>query len=293
MSKKRDNPKQEFSEIYSLLKEFVYSINGIVYKIMSDDEFKKLTKIEEVQYIYWIEIIQRTHFCGVTSIQRVFKWLDSVNISFRENNYYGFCASLRGLIEACADSFYTSGKICTPLASNFGQIEKALNFKATGSLLSESIENELIHYTFGRKLSSDERRNTPESHKALNVIKYLDSLNEPKIKELYSELCQVSHPSTMSLEPFFYADEEHDLILHNQKNDANFNQRILDEYRTEILLAIRYAIVPAIGLLKIINEFKAESIESLKVNDILFLYIGESDFLKDLMTEIEKSKYII
>jgi len=290
MARKKDNPKQEFSEIYSLLKDFIDSINGIVYKFMSDDEFRKLSKIEEIQYIYWTEIIQRTHFCGVTSIQRVFKWLDSVNISYRENNYYGFCASLRGLIEACADSFYTSGKICTPLASNFEKIEKALNFKATESLLSESIENELIHYTFGRKLSREERKSRPESHKALNVTEYLSSLDEPKIKKLYNELCQVSHPSTMSLEPFFYADEKYDLILHNKKNDSNFNQKILDEYRKEIFLAIRYAIVPTIGLLKVINEFKAESIESLKVNEILFLYIDKSDFLIHLMSEIKKSK---
>ena len=94
----------------------------------------------------------------------------------------------------------------------------------------------------------------------------------------------------MSLEPFFYSDKEYDLVLHNHNFDNLFIKKIFDKYRRDILLAIRYAIVPAIGLLKVINEFEAEAMRSLKVSEILFEYIDDSDFLNHLMNEIKKSK---
>jgi hypothetical protein len=288
----QNKPRQEFSEIFSELHEIIASIKIVQYKFMDNNEYKTLSDLGESQYIYWCDIIQRTLFCSITSVQRVYKWMEAMNTSWNSNNYYGFCASLRGLIEACSDSFYTTSKICDPIAENFYSIEKALNLKAKIVMLSEAVENVLIHYMFARKLDSTEIRENPETHKALQVTQYLNHIGDDDVKSLYSELCQVSHPSMMSLAPFVYSDKEYEFILHNQDVDSVLNKNLLDRYRTKILLAIRAGIVPSMGLLKIIGRFDAEAINSLKVEDTLLRYINDSEFWKDLETKIKNSRTV-
>ena len=286
----QNEPKLEFSLIYDELKKIISSIKTVSYTFMDDEVFEKLEKLSESQYIYWIEIIQRTHFCAFTSLQRVFKWMNSMNDSWNTNNYYGFCTSIRGLIEACSDSFYTISKIIYPITENHFLIEKALNGKAETLTLSEDIENELIHYMFGRKLSSEEKRENPQSHKALQVTDYLNHIGDEKVKRLYSELCQVSHPSMMSFAPFSYNDPEFGQVIHNQDIDSILNNQVLKEYKESIILAINFAIVPSIALLNLISITDAKSINSLKIHANLLKYVNQSEYWKELEQIVQKSK---
>ena len=57
--------------------------------------------------IYWQEIIMRAHFCAISSMLRGMRWIDGILISYENQNYLTFCASMRGLLEAAADSLLT------------------------------------------------------------------------------------------------------------------------------------------------------------------------------------------
>lgn len=287
-----NKPKQEFSKIFTEINEIIASLKTIQYNYMDEKEYESLQELNESQFIYWSEIIQRTHFCGITSLQRVSKWMTSMNDSWNSNNYYGFCSSIRGLIEACSDSYYTISKIIDPVAEKLYLIEQALNLEAKVLLLSEEVENELIHYMYGRKLKGPEKNENPQSHQTLQVTQYLNHIGDDDIKTLYSELCQVSHPSMMSFAPFTHSDEEYKFILHNQDIDSILNETLLNRYRTKILLAINFAVVPSIALLKIINMLNAESMNSLKFEDKLLNYIIKSDFWKSLEIKINNSRII-
>lgn len=279
----------ELLNTYNAVNNIVSSINITQYKFMDKNDFKELTELNEIQYIYWNEIIQRTHFCSITSLQRVYKWMNAMNDSLNCGNYYSFCASLRGVIEACSDSFFTISKIITPLAENFSLIEDALNFKAKISLLTEEIEDELIHYMYGRKLTQEERVTNPVTHKVLLVTQYLTSLNDNNLDELYNKLCQVTHPSMMSLMPFTYSDEDYEFILHNEDNDTSLNKRIMDEYNSTIHLTINSAVLLSMGLLKLINKLNVEAMKSLKIDECLLKYIENSDLWNELELKMTTS----
>ena len=194
--------EHSISVLYSILMDAEESIPKVAYKFIKDEDFLKIDNIQESQLVYWSEIIQRLHACSATTLLRLKKWIEAIQAAFEQKNYYGFCASLRGLIEACSDSFYTLGRVIYPIAENFMQIRIATKGESSQTFLSESIENHLIHYLLARKLTRAEKDSFPDSHNARQVREYLKSFDDDNAIELYAELCQVSHPSTMSLIPF-------------------------------------------------------------------------------------------
>lgn len=117
---------ESLSSLYSYIVELESYFAKVVYKFTPNDEFSAKKSIKELQCVYWSEIVQRLHVCGVTTVLRVKKWYEAINISYQGGNYYGFCASLRGLLEACADSFSTTGKILIPISEHFSYISSAI-----------------------------------------------------------------------------------------------------------------------------------------------------------------------
>jgi hypothetical protein len=62
------------------------------------------------------------------------------------------------------------------------------------------LEDELIHFTHGRKAAKGET--ISKTHTALSAADYvagLDSVGETKAKDLYSYLCQQTHPAAASV----------------------------------------------------------------------------------------------
>ena len=129
-----DNKKEiQISPLYNVILELEPKIRGVAYNYTNPEDFLKIDSIEEMQLVYWSEIIQRMHVCAATSIKRVKKWFDAVSNAYDAENYYGFCATLRGLVEACADTFYSTSKIIEPICANFSAVEIALNGHAKKS----------------------------------------------------------------------------------------------------------------------------------------------------------------
>ena len=263
--------EHSISELYSVLLDAEESIPGVVYKFLKDEDFLKIDNIPESQLVYWSEIIQRLHACSVTTLLRLKKWIEAIQVAFEQNNYYGFCASIRGLIEACSDSFYTLGRVIYPITENFNQIRIATKGESSKPFFSESIENYLIHYLFARKLTRSEKPSLPDSHNAKQVREYLQSLKDDNAIELYAEMCQISHPSTMSLIPFLIEHDEYGLTLHKEQIDDTLNRNILDRHRETIYSCTMYALVTSLCGLKMINYFDVPLFESLQTDEKAFI----------------------
>ncbi len=279
---------KELSSLYSIIVEIESILIGVRYKFVPMDEFKEITKINEMQFYYWNEIIQRLHLSGVTTILRLKKWYEAVDCAYKSKNYYGFCTSLRGLLEACSDSFYSIGKVLIPISENFSKIKIALDGKAEFALLSEELENELIHYIYGRNLSADEREEFESSHKAKHVREYLNFIQSESLSKLYSELCQVSHPSLMSFSPFLLGTSNDELLLHGQFIDDSLNDKILKEYRTTIYDTTLFALGPALCSLKLVNLLVGTFLQALKTEEKALEIVNNHD-LWILLEEIIKS----
>lgn len=263
--------EHSISELYSILMDAEESIPGVAYKFIKDEDFLKIDNIPESQLVYWSEIIQRLHACSATTLLRLKKWIEAIQVAFEQKNYYGFCASLRGLIEACSDSFYTLGRVIYPIAENFKQIRIATKGESNQTNLSETIENHLIHYLLARKLTRSEKDSFPDSHSAKQVREYLESLNDDNAIELYAELCQVSHPSTMSLIPFLIEHDEYGLMLHKEQIDDTLNRNILERHRETIYNCTMYALATSLCGLKMTNHFDVPLFESLHTDEKAFI----------------------
>lgn len=285
-----EQDQSQLSPLYNVVLELDQRIRGVAYNYTSEQDFLKVDSIEEMQLIYWSEIIQRIHVCGATSIKRVKKWYDAIQTGYESENYYAFCSALRGLIEACSDTFYTVSKIMDPICTEFVTIEQALNGHAKKVLLSEEIENELIHYIFARKLTKAEKNKSPSSHDAKQVRAYLDAVQEQAVLDLYAELCQVSHPSQVSLVPFLLSTDEYSLMLHKSDVDAELNKHLLQRHKPAILAASKFAVLPAMCVLKLINEFEASLIEALRTDEGALAPATESPLWKGMAQQIEASR---
>jgi hypothetical protein len=275
------------SDLYTILYEVENYIAKPVYKFLPEEDFKKIDTVEESQLVYWSEIIQRFHICSATSLLRIKKWFDAMQSAFEVENYYGFCASLRGLLEACSDSFYTIGRVILPITDNFQNIKKAISGEAQKIILAEDLETQLIHYTHGRKLSKSDKQNFPSSHNAKQIREYLQSINSESLEDLYSELCQISHPSTMSFLPFMTELDNLGLTLHNEKIDSHLILNILKRHRETIYSTTSFALGPSLCGLKIINSFNLEFLESLKTDEKAFIYFEKNKLWQEIMQKIE------
>jgi hypothetical protein len=280
----------QLSPLYSVVLTLDEKIRGVAYSYTTNEDFLKAGSMEEMQLIYWSEIVQRIHVCGATSIKRVKKWYDAMQVAYQAKNYFAFCSAIRGLVEACCDTFYTVHRIINPICSAFAAIEVALNGKAKKALLCESLENDLIHYIFARKLTKAEKGKVPPSHDAKQVAAYLESVQDQGIRDLYDEMCQVSHPSTVSLVPFLLSTQEHSLLLHTSDVDDELNKQILLRHKGSILAASNYAILPAMCLLKYTNEFNAPLLEALRTDEEALAPAIDAPLWQSMKKQIDESR---
>ncbi len=54
----------ELSPLYTVVIDVENAISRVVYNYISDEDYLKITSIEESQLVYWSELIQRVHSCG-------------------------------------------------------------------------------------------------------------------------------------------------------------------------------------------------------------------------------------
>lgn len=88
------------------------------------------------------------------------------------------------------------------------KIKAEIDGKGAGPMMiSSELEDTLIHFTHGRKLSKGE--DVPRTHRAKQPwehIRRIEEMNIDGVKELYSELCELAHPAADSVSTWFFLE---------------------------------------------------------------------------------------
>ena len=248
------------------------------------------------QRIYWEEILQRAHWAGLSSLIRNLKWIKGTATSIKDNNLLSFTANLRCLIESSGDNLLSLLNVPTTLADNFSNITKCLKGNTEEKIMyaSEELEAMLIHFSFARKITSEEKTlqgKIPKYQNAKPASEYLKRLDNKvdngPVAELYSILCQFAHPAAHSVHYLFQTsfDNIRYEFKYAQNADKDYIDRILNGYNDEIIKSLQYGFNPGILTLKTLNFFDYELTKTQYLDKI---ELGEMKAWTDIKNKITK-----
>jgi hypothetical protein len=249
--------------------------NEIRYNFMDNHEYAQLLgrSPKDGFRVYWDEMLQRVHMCSVSGILRFKGWADGFLVSHEADNLYAMASTMRGLIEASADTACLIPVAqCLAERPVFKGVNEALTGKSTRNFKSEQLDNILTHFFFARKLSSQERKVMPKEHEALKVKDYVEIFEasaEP-IYSLYSSLSLLSHPSAHSLHHYF--KEKNGWFEYSDESSANKIDSIIEDYNNEIH-GLVYPVNACIMALKVLNSYKIERLHTPFLDSIRFDHI--------------------
>lgn len=251
--------------------------------------------IRQSQKIYWQEILLRVHFAAVTSLIRTQKWLSGVVLGRETKNVLVFSASLRGFLEATVDSYYSLESLPTSLALNFKNINSALKGELNQSFTNDELESKLIHFQFAKKGKKGSDASVNVARTNVEYIKSFD-LENIGIRELYSELCEVTHPAANSINCFteeIVVSEHHSYSVTSTETDNGVILEIIRKYWKQINSLLKMGMSLYCICLKLLTLFDFEDIHSEYINDSIFNTILNKDSWNQLLEMIEKGeKYL-
>lgn len=248
--------------------------------------------INNVNKIYWDEILLRAHFASVTSIMRNEKWINGMIMSSEARNFILFVASLRGFVESVTDSYYSLLNTPFDIASNFNNIKPAINGNLDQILVSEKLEETLIHFQFASK----KNKSCFDYNKPLPVSKYIalfDQYSDIDTKKLYSKLCEIVHPAADSISCFITTindSENYEYTTTNTSNDSLNIENIVNTFSNAILNLLKMAINAPVVCLKVLNLFDYELVQSEYLNSCLINKLIYEDAWNEILKMVEESK---
>jgi hypothetical protein len=237
--------------------------SGIKYEAMflepNLDAFHPHNAVElfyDVTSVYVLGILERSHLACITSLARTSRWLASTIRSVEDSNALAFSSSLRGLLESSSDSFHMLQHLFPTLESSYKYMHIALNYPKDlqGRFINfESLESLLIHYAYAKRWDKGEE--PPPHHRNRSNSEYISCLKSfgvSGLPELYSELCQLTHPASPSV--FCFVDEEEKELTFNPNRDSIVIHDILKRHQSSILGLIQYPLNSALMALAILHR---------------------------------------
>lgn len=249
-------------EIYPpIVRDLLGEAYGKQYEFVSLDDFKLLNEVD-LSYVYWIEILYRSHWAATSNLIRYIKWFElCYDSSVIKPNYIAFCSGLRGLLECSADTYEALGSVPLTLAHASKHIEDALLRRPVlTKVVSEELEDSLIHFSYARKLQKLE--GAPKSHEAKTASYYisqLDSMDLP-LKSLYSELCQVVHPAHQSTA--WLVGRKDQFYTIRESEDLAFILDLCERYRGCIEYMQTSSVNISLFIFKVLNRFVCSNLHN-------------------------------
>jgi hypothetical protein len=232
--------------------------SGKRFEFMELGEFQTLDP-SQMGRIYWREILFRIYWAAALNLMRHQRWQAGCVRSFTAPaNLLAFASSLRGLLEASQDAYYSLSPVPYLLAEHRTVINTALKGEQDEFSIARELEDRLIHFIYGRKVGKGEREMTPSSHIALDPKDYRNAVGLPDDKrdgfrELYDDLCGISHPTAFSMT--FLWEEEHGAIQINGGQDDAFIRGLCHKYEETISFALSLSVTMSALCLKALNWF--------------------------------------
>lgn len=228
------------------------------YYFTQNDAFKELMrkKPKEAYRLYWVELLGRAHFAAAASLVRSYRWTQGMVAAEQAGLFLPYCANLRALIESAADSFDSLKVIAQTISSNVFVVESSLSKQLEAFAICREMEDVLIHFSHGRKLERGEL--APESHKAKaphEYIRPLEAMGIPGAYELYSSLCQFTHPASWSVS-YLMEQKSDDLFVMTPNADRRLIDQLCVECRETMPKLLMAAFNPSILVLRVLLELK-------------------------------------
>ncbi len=259
---------EELDEYYgAIVGPICGEVHGRNYAFWSVEEVESLAatgKVAEVNKIICTEILERAHWVATTALGRHSMWASGVKVVASKGNLLAYAACMRGFIESAADAFDALGNVPQTLADHFRILRKGLEGAlADGLIVAREIEDTLVHFTHGRKLKKNEQ--APSSHRAKSTREYVETLTEAAsaigkdnsvaVSEFYSLLCELTHPSYLSVLVFANVAEDGSSVRLDFKPDMQAVQQMESHYEVLFRPIFQLSLNPCLMTLKLLNHF--------------------------------------
>lgn len=231
------------------------------YIFLDDGKFQDLANKNATQAaeIYWKEMLYRTHIVCLVSSFKTLRWIEALDSTFE--NYYGFCVSLRGLIESCADTFYTLQSTPLTFARDFFAIKEQINRRSRVFTTHAPLEESLLHYIQATKLSPSQMRNLSSWYGAKTIKEYLSALDNEELSRLYQYLCGISHPACESIKTFLFLHKGETIVCSDSFDmERALIRDILHIFAPALSQMARSYMGNLVSVFLLLNAFEVESL---------------------------------
>lgn len=241
--------------LISLLDSFADAAQPRTYRIMPLAESATIQDLGERNQIYWQEILFRAHFGASAGLMRLREWLRGSERALADGNVLMLAAGIRGFLEAAADTWQGFADVAPTLADSHVVVRRAISGHLGEQMaLAPELESMLIHFAYARKLKAGEG---PALHSAATARETVSCLLEsaPSAVEVYSMLCEYSHPAAPSVFRFAGDITHADTVTFDPAAGAGKIAEILERSQEVGQAALVLGIGPLLVALKVLNAF--------------------------------------
>lgn len=259
---------EELAQAYCpLLNRLMRESTGITYEaLFLEPNLAALSSVngaevmKNIRKAYLLGILERSHLACVTSIARSSRWIDALADSKKRNNALEFSAALRGFLEAASDAHDV-------MAFLPGSLHKLFRYAYLVFIDSPDVDNmmvapkeledRLIHYAYARRHPRGAAIMENHLNKTnADYIRNIEQFGVPGAKDLYGELCELTHPAAASV--FCFLDEQSNSLRFNPNKDESIIGSIASRYSDTIVQLAQYSINPALVSLSFLNRLFPE-----------------------------------
>ena len=217
-------------------------------------------KLEDINQVYWREILFRVHITVSASLIRTCRLTDATAREYGASNLPGWASCARALIESVGDSIDALQCIPLTVSENYHSISRCIAGEEDRGLFSaKELEEKLIEFTHARRLGKSERKILPESHDAKSTHDYKKALEEFQVGDvfgLYKTLCELSHPAAASVQYTFSSDDGGQTFRISDQNDRTVIDAILTEHRSLFSELMMVVFNPVFVSFLLLEEFR-------------------------------------
>ena len=214
--------------------------------------------IAKTNEVYWRELLFRSHISVSGSLIRTCRLMDATVREYHASNVPAMASCARAMLEGVADSMEALIHVPLVLAERRDLVNQCISGSCHDQLYGcKVLEEAMIHFTHARRLRGEEKRSIPRSHEAKNTGEYLELLQRAEIsgaKELYGELCQLSHPSASSVLYMFSSVGEGAFRV-SAGNDVKQLDDLMSRYRLVFDAIPEVSFNPVLLCLRVFQEF--------------------------------------
>ena len=230
------------------------------YTFVSDEWFSNWLgseqyTVEKRNYIIALELIEKAHLASVTALLRAKRWADATCLMFENDNFVGWAASFRGLLESAGDAYDGLARIPTALALHHRGISLCLAGKEHNWVGAKELEDALDHFVHAKWMQTRKA----DLLKAKDNIYYVKTLHRviPDVDKLYHRLCAICHPSSASVEYFNEPTPGNiGTFRVSQTRDKTAISRLIVEFPDALQHALMMHSNPPLLILRVLHAFK-------------------------------------